>query len=113
MILSTVVDFKYIILGTPFSENYTQNFHIQFFTMNFEHLLNDQLTIASFTTLIEENLPFFSFIHEINSNYPTYFRRNTVQTLKFLVNSTKTFLLKTDNHDPLFHECLKLIFCPN
>ena len=104
MIPFAAVDTKYIILGTGVFEKHIQNSIIQDFTMNFKHPFNDQLTIASFTKLTEKNFPFFSAIYQINSKKSIYIKPNTVQRLHFQLENSKTLLLRTENHEPVFAE---------
>ena len=110
MIPFAVADKKYIILGTQFFGKNLQNSNIQDFTMNFKHFSNFQPTIACFTTLIEKIFPFFSFIYQINFVKSTSFNPNNVQTLHFPLTNTKAFLVKTENHEPLFDEMPQIQF---
>ena len=97
MIFFTVADLKYKIIGTPSVEKYIQNIKFHGLTMNFNHSLNDQATIVSFTTLIEKVFPSFSLIYQINSKKPLYIKPNTVQILRFPVKTSNAFLPTTDN----------------
>ena len=106
-------DFVSKIHRTPFSERHMQNFNIQDSTMNFKHSFKDQPKTVSFTTLIEKIFIFFSFIYHTISERRTCIKTNTVQTTHFPLKTSKTFLLKTENHEPLSLKYLKLIICQN
>ena len=59
--------FKYIILGTPFFEEYIQNFNIQDFTLQFKHQSKDQPNTTKITSVLSKDYPYFSYINRVNS----------------------------------------------
>ena len=60
--------------------------------------------ICFFATLIEKKIPFFSFIHQMKSKKETYIKPNSVQSLYFLREISKTLLQETENHAGFFAE---------
>ena len=72
MVFFAVFDIKYSILGTPFFEKNKQNFKVQDFTINFQHSVKDQLTIACFITLTWKNEKISLFCNQTKSKKPAY-----------------------------------------
>ena len=62
-----VADIKYIILGTHFFEDNTENTNKQDFTLEFKYQSKIQPNYAKFTTLLSKDYPDFSYIYRINS----------------------------------------------
>ena len=62
-----VAEIKYIILGTPFFEDNTQNINIQVFTLEFKYQSQIHPNNTKFTTLPSKDYPYFSYICRINS----------------------------------------------
>ena len=108
MVPFVVTDFLNIILRKPFFEKYIQTINLEDCNINFKYSFIGRPTFVCFITLIKRNFPSFSFIYQSNSKQTKANKHSTVQTLHFLLKTSKVFMPKTENHEALFPKCLKL-----
>ena len=82
-----VADIKYIFLGTPFFEEYIQNFNVQDFTLQFKYQSKDQPNTTNITSLLSKDYPYFSYIYRISSKTQIRLNPNSSKIAHFPIKN--------------------------